>query len=356
MSIFELYLKLSGITVYRAQKSIAKYFSYCYNKKISYSAGFSKFKNRGFMEASEQNVIQSCGLSKSYGNLTAVNNIDFSVKKQQCFGFLGPNGAGKTTTIRMLSCFLEPTAGELTVLNKPVRINPRLIKKDIGICPQEDNLDPDLSVENNLRVFARYFDITGKEALRRCEELLHFMGLYSKRKSRIEELSGGMKRRLVIARSLVNNPKLLILDEPTTGLDPQSKHQIWGKLHQLKKEGATILITTHYMEEAAHLCDRLVIMDYGKIIVEGTPKELVKKYIGSSIIEISAGSKETEHYLKSKNLAYEKTQTHYFIHGEAIPDLWPEIYQKFGEDFCLLRMANLEDVFLKLTGRELRES
>jgi len=304
----------------------------------------------------DQEIVTAKGLSKTFGNLVAVDHIDFSVKKQECFGLLGPNGAGKTTTIRMISCFFEPSSGELLVLAKDVKESPRFIKRHIGICPQEDNLDPDLTVEDNLRVFCRYFDIVGKEANTRSQDLLQFMGLNPKRKSHIDELSTGMKRRLMIARSLLNKPQLLILDEPTTGLDPQSRHQIWESLHRLKSEGTTILITTHYMDEAAHLCDRLLIMDDGKIIVEGSPKTLVQEYMGVSVIEIDSANSEVEPYLKAKGLDYEKTATHFFIHGQAAVSLWPEISQKFGENFSVLRMANLEDVFLKLTGRELRES
>lgn len=307
------------------------------------------------MNEAKNVIVRAKGLSKIFGKLFAVNNIDFSVIQQECFGLLGPNGAGKTTTVRMVSCFLEPSSGLLEVLGKNVQIDPRFIKKNIGVCPQEDNLDPDLTVEDNLRVFARYFDIPNKEAIERSGELLHFMGLSSKRKSHIEELSSGMKRRLIIARSILNRPRLLILDEPTTGLDPQSKHQIWDSLHRLKSQGTTILLTTHYMDEASHLCDRLVIMDHGKIIVEGTPKALIKKYIGASVIEIASNSKEVEPYLKAKNLTFEKTQTHFFIYGQVEMPLWSEISKKFGEEACVLRMANLEDVFLKLTGRELRE-
>lgn len=303
----------------------------------------------------QQDIVTAKGLLKSFGDFTAVDGIDFSVKKQECFGLLGPNGAGKTTTIRMVSCFFEQTGGVLEVLGKKVQEYPRFIKRHIGVCPQEYNLDPDLPVEDNLRVFARYFDIEGKEANARCEELLHFMGLFSKRRAGIDELSGGMKRRLLIARSLLNRPRLLILDEPTTGLDPQSRHQIWESLHRLKSEGATILMTTHYMDEAAHLCDRLVIMDHGKIIVEGSPKALIQKYMGPSVIEVSSGKENVEVYLKAKGLDYEKSPTHFFIHGRNLMPLWPEISQKFGEDSCVLRMANLEDVFLKLTGRGLIE-
>lgn len=313
-------------------------------------------ENMSNMKDLQQDIVRAEGLSKVFGNLAAVDRIDFSLRKQECFGLLGPNGAGKTTTIKMVSCFLEPSSGVLEVLGKKTGEDPRFIKRHIGVCPQEDNLDPDLTVEENLRVFARYFDIVAKEAFLRCEELLHFMGLFSKRKARIEELSSGMKRRLMLARSLLNRPSLLILDEPTTGLDPQSRHQIWESLHRLKTEGTTILMTSHYMDEASHLCNRLVIMDHGKIIVEGSPKALVQEYMGSSVIEIASGNEEAEDYLRANGLDYEKTSTHFFIHGQRVMSLWPEIVGKFGENFCVLRMANLEDVFLKLTGRELRET
>ncbi|MDD5194814.1 MAG: ABC transporter ATP-binding protein [Candidatus Omnitrophica bacterium] len=307
------------------------------------------------MKEPQGDIVKAVKLSKAFGALSAVEGIDFSVEKQECFGFLGPNGAGKTTTIKMVSCFLEPTSGVLEVLGKNTQIEPRFIKRHMGLCPQEDNLDPDLTVEDNLRVFARYFDITGQEARFRSEELLQFMGLLAKRKSHIDELSGGMKRRLMVARSLLNKPTLLILDEPTTGLDPQSRHQIWESLYKLKSEGTTILMTTHYMDEASHLCDRLVIMDHGKIIVQGSPKALVKQHMGSSVIEIASVKEEVEKYLKAEKLEYEKTSTHFFIYGKNTASLWPAIAGKFGEDSCALRMANLEDVFLKLTGRGLRD-
>jgi lipooligosaccharide transport system ATP-binding protein len=308
------------------------------------------------MQENSADIVRAQGLSKSFGDLVAVDRIDFSVKQQECLGLLGPNGAGKTTTIRMVSCFLDPSGGVLEVLGRSTEAEPRFIKRHIGICPQEDNIDPDLTVGDNLRVFARYFDIVGKEAHERCEELLHFMGLSSKKKARVEELSGGMKRRLMIARSLINKPRLLILDEPTTGLDPQSRHQIWESLHRLKREGTTILMTTHYMDEAAHLCDRTVIVDHGKIIAQGHPAALVKQYIGASVVEIASSNEEVGRYLKGKGLDYERTSGHFFVYGREGSSLWSELSQKFGENICVLRMANLEDVFLKLTGRELRES
>lgn len=300
-------------------------------------------------------VVRAEDLSKAFYDVVAVDRIRFSVSKQECFGLLGPNGAGKTTTVRMVYCFIEPTGGRLEVLGEDTRENPRRIKARVGVCPQENNLDPDLTVWDNLRVFARYFDIVGSQANARCEELLHFIGLYPKRKSPIEELSGGMKRRLIIARSLVNRPELLILDEPTTGLDPQAKHQIWETIAHLKKEGTTVLLTTHSMDEAEHLCDRLVIMDRGKIIIEGRPRELVSRHVGSNVIEISSSVDGVEEYIRTRGFDYEKTSALYFIYIKGGEEEFKEISRRFGNSACVLRMANLEDVFLKTTGRELRE-
>ncbi len=302
-----------------------------------------------------ENIVSAKSLKKNFGDCCAVDSISFNVEREECFGFLGPNGAGKTTAVKMISCCIEPTGGILSVLNKDALKYPRLIKAKIGVCPQDNNLDPDLSVESNLVVFARYFDIVGQEAKKRCEELLHFVGLYGKRKNSVEELSGGMKRRLIIARSLVNKPELLILDEPTTGLDPQARHQVWETIIGLKNSGTTVLLTTHYMDEASHLCDRLIIMDKGKIITEGSPKDLVRRYAGAHVIEISEVNNEVERYLKGENIQYEKTMTHYFIYTDQGPQQFERISGKLGGGICTLRMANLEDVFLKLTGRELRE-
>ena len=303
----------------------------------------------------QQDVVKAVDLTKAFYDLVAVDHIHFSVSQQECFGILGPNGAGKTTTVRMVYCFIEPTGGRLEVLGEDTRENPRRIKARVGVCPQENNLDPDLTVWDNLRVFARYFDIVGREAEARCEELLHFVGLYPKRKSPIDELSGGMKRRLMIARSLLNRPQLLILDEPTTGLDPQARHQVWESIAHLKNQGTTVLLTTHYMDEAEHLCDRLVIMDRGKIIIEGKPRELVSRYVGSNVIEISSSANGVEEYIRSKGFDYEKTQAIYFVYIKGGEEEFKEISRRFGDGACALRMANLEDVFLKITGRELRE-
>ncbi len=302
-----------------------------------------------------EKIVDARGLTKVFGEVVAVDRIDFSLERQECFGLLGPNGAGKTTTVRMVYCFIEPTSGELAVLGEDTKKNPRRIKSLIGVCPQENNLDPDLTVEDNLRVFARYFDIVGHEARRRSEELLHFTGLYQKRKAQIDELSGGMKRRLMIARCLLNKPKLLVLDEPTTGLDPQARHQIWESINQLKKEGTTVLLTTHYMDEAEHLCDRLVIMDKGRILLEGAPKELVARHVGTNVIEISSQDETIGNYLKRQGFDFEKTSTHYFVYIKGGEKEFSEVSQKFGDTAASLRMSNLEDVFLRSTGRELRE-
>ncbi|HQP91285.1 MAG TPA: ABC transporter ATP-binding protein [Candidatus Omnitrophota bacterium] len=300
-------------------------------------------------------VVAARLLRKEFPDCTAVDGISFEVRRSECFGFLGPNGAGKTTTVRMASCFIEPSSGSLDVLGFDVLKHPRKVKARLGVCPQEDNLDPDLSVEKNLIVFARYFDIVGKEACSRAEELLHFVGLFQKRKSQIDELSGGMKRRLVIARSLINRPELLMLDEPTTGLDPQAKPQVWETIIGLKNSGTTVILTSHYMEEAAHLCDRLIIMDQGRIMAQGSPKELVNKYVKAHVIEAPAKYEGIEPYLKDRGLMFEKTTTHYVIYAESGVDEFKRLSEKFGEGIFSLRMSNLEDVFLKMTGRELRE-
>jgi lipooligosaccharide transport system ATP-binding protein len=300
-------------------------------------------------------ILEAAGLTKIFDAFPAVDHIDFSLRRQECLGFLGPNGAGKTTTVRMASCFTEPTSGVLKVLGRDVRESPRQIKARLGICPQENNLDPDLNVFDNLRVYSRYFDRVGPQALARCEELLHFVGLYGRRASAIDELSGGMKRRLVIARALLNEPELLLLDEPTTGLDPQARHQIWEMVTRLKRQGTTVLLTTHYMDEAEHLCDRVVIMDHGKILLEGAPRDLIRRHIGANVIEVASQDAGLEIFLKESGFAFEKSATHYFVYVKNGQDEFRAITAHLGDGACVLRMANLEDVFLKATGRELRE-
>ena len=300
-------------------------------------------------------VVLSENLVKNFDGFTAVKGIDFQITAGECFGMLGPNGAGKTTTVRMVSCFQPATSGRLEVFGLPANDFPRQIKARLGVCPQEDNLDPDLNVLQNLLVYARYFNIPGREALARAEEILNFVGLSQRKKSAVAELSGGMKRRLIFGRSILNRPELLILDEPTGGLDPQGRHQVWEYVAKLKASGTTFLLTTHYMEEAARLCDRLIVMDEGKIVTEGSPGELVKNLAGRHVIEITDQQADLEPFLKEKGVTYEKTPSRLIIFSGDSEPLFQEISGKFCEAGCSLRMANLEDVFLKLTGRDLKE-
>jgi lipooligosaccharide transport system ATP-binding protein len=225
-------------------------------------------------------IVSVKGLVKDYGTVKAVSGVDFGIAVGECFGFLGPNGAGKTTVMRIISCFMPPTSGEVKVFGLDVRTAPSVIKARMGVMPQEDNLDPDLSVFENLIVYARYFDIPKKESVPVANTLLGFVELQDRGKTNIKDLSGGMKRRLMLARSLVNTPELMILDEPTTGLDPHSRRAVWEKLNQLKYKNTTLLLTTHYMEEAERLCDRVAIMDRGKVVTIDTPQNLMEKHGG----------------------------------------------------------------------------
>jgi len=303
-----------------------------------------------------ETLIRAENLTKKYDDLLAVDGIDFEVFKGECCGFLGPNGAGKTTTIKMIHCVLPLTSGRLVVAGMSVSESPREIKKMIGVAPQEENLDPDFTVMTNMLVYARYFDIPKSEALKRAENLLKFSQLEEKRNVVIDQLSTGMKRRLILARALINEPQVLLLDEPTTGLDPQARHLIWDKVRSLKKQGVTIILTTHYMEEAAELCDRTLIMDGGKIIEEGTPAELIKKHAGEEVLELDYDEKVMS-MLKEKfpdaRLEVVGERIHVFTnqpHG-----VFTSFLESFPTKSATVRGANLEDVFLKLTGRNLRE-
>ncbi|MBI4261269.1 MAG: ABC transporter ATP-binding protein, partial [Actinobacteria bacterium] len=237
-------------------------------------------------------------LVKRYGSFEAVKGIDFAVRERECFGFLGPNGAGKTTTMRMISCTSPPSGGRLTVLGMPVAEG-RAIKRRLGVVPQENNLDEEVSVIENLVIYARYFDIPARISRPRADELLSFVALEDKRDWNIHRLSGGMKRRLLVARALMNEPEVLILDEPTTGLDPQARHLVWEKLRSLKHQGVTLLLTTHYMEEASQLCDRLVIMHEGRILVEGSPRELIARETSAQVVEVFEPSDGAEGALEA---------------------------------------------------------
>jgi lipooligosaccharide transport system ATP-binding protein len=301
-------------------------------------------------------LIEAQGLTKKFDDLVAVDHIDFQVYKGECVGFLGPNGAGKTTTVRMIYCFLLPTSGELKVAGLSVNTRCREIKSLIGVAPQEDNLDPDFSAMKNLTVYARYFDIPKEEALKRAEQQLKFFQLEEKRDVNIEALSTGMKRRLIFARALLNKPQILLLDEPTTGLDPQARHLVWDEVRHLKKQQVTIILTTHYMDEAQILCDRILIVDRGKIIEEGTPKELIKKHAGEEVLEVDYDEKIMATLKKAFPTAkIERLGDRMQIFSDQPHGIFEAFLKEHPLQNVAIRSANLEDVFLKLTGRALRE-
>jgi lipooligosaccharide transport system ATP-binding protein len=304
-------------------------------------------------------IIRARNLVKRYDGFTAVDGTDFSVSRGECFGFLGPNGAGKTTTVRMISCVSPVTEGELVVDGLDVRRESRRIKLILGVVPQEDNLDPDLSVRQNLAVYARYFDMPKELANQRIDESLALFQLEEKQREPIWALSTGLKRRLTIARGLINQPKILVLDEPTTGLDPQARHLVWQKLRYLKEQGVTMLLCTHYMEEASHLCDRLVIMHQGRILVEGSPAELVEEHAGREVAEVHVSSPQRERILAEMasrpGLTVEEVEDVLYIYART-PDGRAQMADLILDaESVAYHQANLEDVFLRLTGRGLIE-
>ena len=304
-------------------------------------------------------VIQARSLTKRFGAFTAVDAIDFDVAQGEAFGFLGPNGAGKTSTMRMIGCVSPITDGRLSVLGLDPMHDGRRIKARLGVVPQQDTLDMELTVRDNLVIYGRYFDLSRAEARRRADDLLEFVQLLDRADSRVEPLSGGMKRRLTIARSLINEPDLLLLDEPTTGLDPQARHLLWDRLYRLKQQGKTLILTTHYMDEAEQLCDRLVVMDKARIVAEGSPRELIDRYSTREVTELRFpadtietldgqldGLAERVERLPDRVLLYsdDGEATIAAAHGRG---LRPET--------VLVRRSTLEDVFLRLTGRSLIE-
>lgn len=301
-------------------------------------------------------LVNAKNLTKKFGDLTAVDNIDFEIFKGENFGFLGPNGAGKTTIMKMIQAVSPLTDGKLTLSGMDIAVHARTIKGIVGVAPQEDNLDPDFTVFQNLTVYARYFDIPNEKARTRADELLKFMQLEEKRDVVMTALSGGMKRRLILARALMNDPQILILDEPTTGLDPQARHLIWTKIRSLKKQGVTVILTTHYMDEAAQLCDRIIIMDKGKIIERGEPVQLVKEHVGEEVLEV-LNSEESMACLKQYfpdariDIVEDKIQ----VFANKPRGILAKILGEASFRGVLIRDSNLEDVFLKLAGRSLKD-
>jgi lipooligosaccharide transport system ATP-binding protein len=302
-------------------------------------------------------LIVARGLVKRFGAMTAVDGIDVEVNAGEAFGFLGPNGAGKSSTMRMIGCVSAPSGGLLTILGMdPVRDGPA-IRARLGVCPQQDSLDTELTVAENLTVYARYFGISRRVARERAAELIEFVQLSERANDRVDPLSGGMKRRLTIARALVNEPDIVLLDEPTTGLDPQARHLVWERLFRLKQRGVTLVLTTHYMDEAEQLCDRLVVMDRGKIVAEGSPRELIERYSTREVVELRFPFDEMDTVAGKLDGVGERVEVLpdrilvYADDGDAAADA---VHQRaLTPASVLVRRSTLEDVFLHLTGRTL---
>ncbi|MEV0563911.1 ABC transporter ATP-binding protein [Dactylosporangium sp. NPDC050588] len=302
-------------------------------------------------------LIAATGLVKQFGDFTAVDGIDVRVRAGEAFGFLGPNGAGKSSTMRMIGCVSRPTGGSLRILGMDAARDGSAIRARLGVCPQQDSLDLELTVLENLTVYARYFNIPRRVARERAMELLEFVQLADRAGDKVEPLSGGMKRRLTIARALVNEPEIVLLDEPTTGLDPQARHLVWERLFRLKQRGVTLVLTTHYMDEAEQLCDRLVVMDGGRIVAEGSPRELIERHSTREVLEVRFGNEPLDGLAGKLEGIGERT--------EVLPDRIL-VYTGDGDaaaaqvhargltpSSVLVRRGSLEDVFLQLTGRTL---
>jgi lipooligosaccharide transport system ATP-binding protein len=307
-------------------------------------------------------LIAAAGLTKRFGDFTAVDGIDFEVERGEAFGFLGANGAGKSSTMRMIGCVSDRHSGDLRVLGLDPRVDGATIRGRIGVVPQEDNLDTELTVWDNLLIYGRYFDLDRAAIRERAEQLLDFAQLTERRGDRVDPLSGGMKRRLTIARALINRPELILLDEPTTGLDPQARHLLWERLYQLKREGATLVLTTHYLDEAEQLCDRLVIMDKARIVATGSPRELIDRHATREVVELRFGASEARdaaaagleaeragervEALAERVLVYTDDTDHTMSRVDALPHPPASV---------LVRRSTLEDVYLMITGRTLDE-
>ena len=305
-------------------------------------------------------MIRARGLVKRFGEFTAVDGIDFDLHRGEAFGFLGPNGAGKSSTMRMIGCVSPPSGGELSILGlDPVADGP-LIRARLGVVPQEDTLDLELTVRENLLVYGRYFGLSREVIRERIAHLLDFVQLSDRAEDQVEPLSGGMKRRLTIARSLINEPEILLLDEPTTGLDPQARHAVWDRLFRLKQQGVTLILTTHYMDEAEQLCDRLVVMDRGKIAAEGSPRELIERYSTPEVLELRF--EPDRHQVAAEKLAGVPAERREVLADRILlyvtdGDVTLASVRALGLEplTSLVRRSTLEDVFLRLTGRRLED-
>ena len=304
-------------------------------------------------------LIHARALTKRFDKFTAVDAVDFDVYPGEAFGFLGPNGAGKTSTMRMIGCVSPVTEGTLRVAGMDPRTQGSAIKARLGVVPQLDTLDTELTVRENLEMYARYFDIPRAEARRRTSELLEFVQLSEREKDLVEPLSGGMKRRLTIARALINEPSVLLLDEPTTGLDPQARHLVWDRLYRLKHRGVTLVITTHYMDEAEQLCDRLVVMDKARIVAEGTPRELIARYVTREVLELripSEGRPPLDGQFDDVAERVEELPDRLLLYTADGETALARIHDRgIAPESALVRRATLEDVFLRITGRSLVE-
>jgi lipooligosaccharide transport system ATP-binding protein len=305
-------------------------------------------------------LVRARGLIKRFGGFTAVNGIDFDLYRGEAFGFLGPNGAGKSSTMRMIGCVSPPSGGELSILGLDPMRDGSAIRARLGVVPQDDTLDVELTVRENLLVYGRYFGLSRAVIRERTEQLLEFVQLEDRAKDRVEPLSGGMKRRLTIARSLINDPDILILDEPTTGLDPQARHVVWDRLFRLKQRGVTLILTTHYMDEAEQLCDRLVVMDHGKFAAEGSPRELIESYCTPEVLELrfdpqlhDAAAEKLKDFSSERMEVLADRILLYVPDGDVA--LAEVRRQGFEPLTSLVRRGTLEDVFLHLTGRRLED-
>jgi lipooligosaccharide transport system ATP-binding protein len=305
-------------------------------------------------------LVRARGLIKRFGSFTAVDGIDFDLYRGEAFGFLGPNGAGKSSTMRMIGCVSPPSGGELRILGADPVKDGSMIRARLGVVPQEDTLDVELTVRENLLVYGRYFGLSRKLIRERTEQLLEFVQLEDRAKDKVEPLSGGMKRRLTIARSLINDPDILILDEPTTGLDPQARHVVWDRLFRLKQRGVTLILTTHYMDEAEQLCDRLVVMDHGRFAAVGSPRELIERYCSPEVVELrfdpqlhDAAAEKLKDFSAERAEVLADRILLYVSDGDAA--LTEVREQGFEPITSLVRRGTLEDVFLHLTGRRLED-